>query len=213
MSEEVLNVEKRAKSGSQHCRRLRRSGQLPAVLYGHGEQTVSLTLKTDEMDRVLRHGAQMVQMKGGLSDQALIRDIQWDTFGTQVLHVDFLRVAKGEKIQVTVPVELRGDAPGTKEGGIVKQLEHNVELETLPSVIPERLHLNINELHLDQSLTAADIEDLPEGATLLIEPGAVLVQCVVPLEAAEPEEEVEPTGAEPELIGREEEEAEGESES
>ena len=207
---DVLNVEGRELFGTKNAQRLRRSGKLPAVLYGHGGETVSLVLDEEELERAMRHGARLFELKGKVNESALVRDMQWDTYAQQVLHIDFVRVDRDEKLTVEVELELRGEAPGTKVGGVVSLLAHTVEIETTPAAIPEKLHLNINSLELDQTLTAADIEDLPAGAKVLTDPELILVQCELPIE--KPEEEELMDGAEPEIIGRkagEDEEGEG----
>ncbi len=211
---ELLHVEKRKALGKRHNVRLRRGGRLPAVLYGHGEEAVSLTLAADQLEASLRHGAKVVDLDGDASGKALLQDVQWDTFYQHVLHVDLLRVQAGERVTVEVPVELRGEAPGTREGGVLEQPVHSIEIEVALDVIPDKLHLNINQLEIDGYLTAKDIEDLPEGATIISDEEAVIVQCVPP--AAEEEEAAAAEGAtvEPEVIGKgkEEEEEGGEKE-
>lgn len=207
---DVLNVEGRELFGKKNTQRLRRSGKLPAVLYGHGQETVSLVLNEEELERALRHGARLFELKGKVNESALVREMQWDTYADHVLHVDFVRVNRDEKLTVEVDLELRGEAPGTKVGGVVNLLAHTVEIETTPANIPESLTLNINSLELDQNLYAGDIEDLPAGAKILTDPELVLVECVIPQEI--PEEELIPEGAEPEIIGRKDEDEEGEGE-
>ena len=198
---EVLNVGTRAELGKRNSKRLRRSGHVPAILYGHGQESLSIALVEEEFSRALRHGAKLFELKGPVSDTAIVREIQWDPFGIEVLHVDFMRISTDERLTLEISVELRGEAPGTKEGGIVTQLIHTVEIDTTPVAIPDRLHLNINSLQLGQSLTAADIEDLPQGATLLTAADTILVQCELPSEEVE-EEPGLGEGAEPEVIGR-----------
>ena len=165
------------------------------------------------MDASLRHGAKVVDLDGDVKGQALLQAIQWDTFSQHVLHLDLLRVKAGEKVTVTVPVELRGEAPGTHEGGVLEQPIHEVSIEVAPSEVPEKLHLNVNHLELGQTLTAADIEDVPPGATIVGDVDVVLVQCVA--RAAAPEEEEVPVAgeAEPEVIGQKADEAESGEES
>ena len=106
-----LRVETRKSLGKRNNERLRRSGRLPAVLYGHGEEVVNLSLAADQLEASLRHGAKVVDLDGAASGKALLQDVQWDTFFQQVLHVDLLRVRAGEKVHVDVPIELRGEAP------------------------------------------------------------------------------------------------------
>ncbi len=203
---EVLKVEQRSVRGKHQARRLRLQGQLPAILYGHQQESVSLSLPAAEFDRVLRHGSKLVELKGGVNESALIRELQWDTFGQEVLHVDLMRVDANERLTVEVPLETRGVAPGTKENGIVELLMHSVEIETTAQAIPDKLHLNINEVQLGDTLTVADIEDLPEGVKVLLDADTPLLHCVEALEEVPAEAE---GAAEPEVIGRGEEEEEG----
>jgi large subunit ribosomal protein L25 len=199
---EVLQVESRELLGKQNNRRLRNGGKLPAVLYGHGKKPVNLSLLEDQFIASLRHGAKVVELSGVEQGQALLQEVQWDTFLQNVLHVDLLRVEIGDRIKVDIPLVLRGDAPGTHEGGVVEQLLRTVELETSPALVPENLHLSINGLKLGDSLAVRDIDDVPEGATLLVDVSQPCVHCYMPM--AEPEEtEAEMVGSsEPEIIGR-----------
>ncbi|HVA49341.1 MAG TPA: 50S ribosomal protein L25 [Pirellulales bacterium] len=205
---EVLKVEVRSGKGKRHTRRLRQLGAVPAILYGHGEASLSLSVPVDQVRSAVRHGARVVDLDGAVKEKAFIRDLQWDTFGLEVLHMDLTRVSADEKVEVEVVVELRGEAPGVKEGGIVSQFVHQVDVECLVTAIPEKLSLRINGLGLDHSLTAADIE-LPPGTTLVTPGETVIAQCVLP--KAEEEAAALPSeGAEPELIGRKAGEEEGE---
>lgn len=203
---EELKVELRAERGKRRSRRMRHAGRVPAILYGHGEEPVSLAVPTEQIKAAIRHSSQMVDLTGALTESALIKDLQWDTLGTDVLHIDLMRVDASEVLTVEVTVDLRGEAPGTKEGGIVTHINHSVEIEVPASDVPERLHININQLGLEQSLTAADIEDMPQKAKLVTPPETVIVSCTAPLE--EPEEEELAGEAEPEVIGQKESEEE-----
>ncbi len=111
---DVLQVEDRELSGKQNNRRLRRSGRLPVVLYGHNEPVVSLSVGAEELQGLIRHGVKVVDLEGAASGQALFQELQWDTFMQQVLHVDLLRVDASERVNVEIPLVLRGDAPGAR---------------------------------------------------------------------------------------------------
>ncbi len=207
---ETLNVETRQPGGKLTARRLRKAGSVPGVLYGHGEENACLTVPRDALDTLVFQGSRLVQLTGAVDESAFIREVQWDVWGTHVIHVDFTRIAEGEKVQVRVTVELRGEAPGVREGGVVEHLIHEVDIECPAIAIPERIRVNVNSLKLEESLTVADLE-LPEDATILRELTDTVVQCVVPMEA--PEEEAEGAGeGEPEVIGAKEEEDEGSKE-
>lgn len=207
---DTLNTMVRDDLGSRNSRRLRQSGQIPAVLYGHGQASVSLTIPESDIQAAIRHGAKLVNVTGAVSDSALIQQIQWDALGSDVLHLDLLRVSKDETVTVTVAVHLRGEAPGTKEGGVLDHARHEIEMECRADSIPEYLEVSVNELHVDQSITVGDLE-LPGGAKLLTDPELVVVQCIEAAVEAEEEEEVPGVGGvEPEVIGRKPEEDGGE---
>lgn len=200
---EVLNVQLRETRGKRANRRLRAAGAIPAVLYGHGEQTLSLSVPADQLDAALRHGSRLVTLSGAVSDQAFIRELQCDTWGTNVLHVDFTRISAHERVEVQVPLELRGEAPGVREGGVVEHLLHQVRLECEATQIPDKLEVSINQLQLNGSITTGQLE-LP-GTAKILDADAVVVQCAVP--ATLPEEEIAAAEvAEPEVIGRKPEE-------
>ncbi len=202
-----MNVENREESGSLRMKRLRISGKIPAVLYGHGLGTVHLQIPTVEVDAAIRHVSQVVELKGAVSESALIKEVQWDAFGTSILHLDLARVDADEAVEVSISVGLVGVSPGTKVGGMVRHQLHELQISCPASRLPEKLELRINSLEIGQSLTAKEVE-LPEGASLMTPADEIVVQCVEVLEAAEPEAG-EGGMAEPEVIGRKAEDGEG----
>jgi large subunit ribosomal protein L25 len=211
---ETLHVETRKTVGKRHNSRLRRAGRVPAVLYGHGEESVSLALNADEFEASLRHGAKVVDLDGAASGKALLQDVQWDTFFHQVLHVDLLRVRAGERVTVEVPIEMRGESPGVQNGGVIEQMIHSVEIEVALDVIPDKLHVKINNLNVGDQLTIKDIIDLPEGAKVLADEDDMIVHCIQPAAEEEEAPAEEGAAAEPEVIAKgkqeDEEGAEGE---
>jgi large subunit ribosomal protein L25 len=202
---EVFNVSKRTDGGRQACKHLRRAGSIPAILYGHGEASVSLAVKREEVAAALRHSGKIVELKGEVSESALIRAIQWDTYGIEVLHVDLMRVSQSETVDIKLSLELRGEAAGSREGGIVNFITHEIEITCPVSSIPEHLYVNVSGLRLGDAIHASELE-LPAGATLLSESHAVIVSCMAPLA----DEDTTPGGAvvEPELIRKPKEEGE-----
>ena len=202
---EALHVKKRDTRGKRNARRMRAGGNIPAVLYGHGGESISLTVVREEVASALRQGSRLFDLEGDVAESALVREVQWDTFGVDVLHVDFTRVSAGDRAEMTVAVELRGEAPGVREGGIVSHMLHEVVLDCLVTEIPEVLRVKINSLKLGETITAADME-LPDGVNLASDPAAVVVVCAAPVVEEEPEEGEAGEGAEPEVIGRKAEE-------
>lgn len=208
---ELLVAEPRKETGTAASRRLRRDGLIPAVLYGHESESVALTLRADEVGNVLRRGARLVDVEhDGKSEKALLREVQWDTFGREVLHIDLTRITAGERITVEVQIELRGAAPGVKVGGRLDHLLHAVEVECLATAIPELIRVSVNDLQLNQSITVSDLELSPE-VVVQAKPESVVVQVSEVQEEADSEEGAEHAPVEPELIRKEkgEDEAEG----
>ncbi len=204
---DTISVEKRETTGTLRVRRLRNTGHVPAVLYGHGEDTIMLSVNGKDLNNAIRLGHHVVKLSGAANGSALIKEIQWDALGMEVLHLDFARIDESEAVTVTLPVELKGNAPGTKSGGTLRHLAHELEITCPANVLPDRLEININHLELDESITAGQIE-LPKGAFLTGPPEEIVCQCVV-IEALEVEEEAAAAeSAEPEVIGRKKEDEE-----
>ena len=201
---EQLAVKIRKEHGKTQVKKLRRAGFIPAILYGHGQENVNLALQAEAMALALRHGSRFVNLTGEVTDSALIRDLQWDTYGLEVLHVDFARVSQDERIHLKVHLELKGQAQGAKDGGVVQQVIHEIEIECTPTSIPEKIFVNVNNLTMGGHITAGEIT-LPAGINL-VSPAAdeIVVQCVKPLEMEEGAAAGD--GNEPELIRKAKEE-------
>ena len=201
---ETLQVKRREKLGGGNNRRLRKQGQVPAVLYGHGEASVSLAVSADALMGVLRHGGKLVKLQGDVAEGAFIKAVQWDVYGKGVIHIDLLRVSDTEKVRTTVTVELKGTAVGLSEGGIIEFVLHELEIECPAAAVPEKLIVNVNELHLGGAIHAKEVH-LPEGAKVLDDPDLVVVHCIAPhvVEETATAAVAEPGAAEPELIRKE----------
>jgi large subunit ribosomal protein L25 len=150
----------------------------------------------------------------GKIEKALIKELQWDHLGKEILHVDFARVAADERVEVNVRVELRGTAIGIAAGGVIDQPIHLLAVECLAIAVPDSIRVSVTELQLGQALHVRELV-LPEGVKALTDPEAVVVQVIAKLvepEAVPAPEAVVAEPAEPEVIRRErpveEEEAE-----
>lgn len=207
---DVLQVEKRQQLGSAATRRLRRAGQVPAVLYGHGEKNEHLAVPSVQVRTLLRHHSKMVQLSGELQDTALINEMQWDPLGIEVLHLDLIRVNVREKVEVTVPIHAHGEPAGVREGGVLLENVHEVDIRCPAGSIPEHIGLDVNDLHLNEHRTAGELE-LPEGVELLTPAETVVAHVEEPRVAPTEEEEGAAEGAEPEVIARGAEEGEEET--
>ncbi len=172
-SEFVVSAEPRKDQGKGASRRLRRTGKVPAILYGAGKDPVPLTLDHNELLKQLEKEAFYSHIltidMGGKKEQAILKDMQRHPAKPFILHMDFMRVSAGEKIRVNVPLHFRGAemAPGVKiGGGIATHAVTEVEINCLPKDLPEYIDVDLSELELGQSLHLSDIK-LPKGVELV----------------------------------------------
>ena len=195
---DTLEVTLRKDIGTRAARRLRREGRVPAVLYGHGEKCVDLTTTREAVEAMVRHGSRFVELTGAVKTAAVVRELQWDTFGVEPVHVDFLRVSKSDRVKVKVPIDLKGECPGQRAGGVLNLVLHELELECTADAIPDHIHAQVGHLEVGHVIKVHDLQ-LPAGAKALADADETVVTCVVP---AKKGEEAAPAAAEPELIGR-----------
>ena len=208
----VLEVQDRKLVGTNSTKQLRKKVLVPAVIYGHGEATASLSIPGDVLYKAIRQGVRIFDVTvGGAVQKALLRDIQWDPLGHDVLHADFYRVSADETITLEVKVELRGTAPGVTAGGVLVQQIHSLSVECLIINIPESIRVPIGELAIDQAIHVRELK-LPEGVKVKNDPDAIIVQVSKKIEEeATPAAAPAAEGTEPEVIGRaKEDEAEEE---
>jgi large subunit ribosomal protein L25 len=192
-----LDVHAREAAHSRETRRLRRSGQVPGVLYGGGEDPVSFSVN----ERTLRHalaakGAVLqLSIDGGSGTPAVLKDAQRHPVRGELMHVDLLRVDLTQTIQAGVTVELIGadDAPGVSEGGILEHVTREVQVEALPTDIPETIQVDVSGMEMNATLSLGDIT-APAGITLLDDPETTILASITApstdVESEEPEAEV-----------------------
>lgn len=209
MADELLIGQERKEIGTGASRRLRKQGRIPAVIYGHGEGTTAISLDAEEVHSILRHGVRVLDLdQAGARQKVLVKDVQWDAIGLEVLHVDLNRVSADERIRIEVNIELRGTAAGVNAGGSLDQHLHSLQIECPVISVPESIRVGVAELQIGQVIHVRDLK-LPEGVTALADPDEVVVQVNEPKVLVE-EEAVPgaaPGTAEPEVIGRQKEAA------
>ena len=210
----VLKASVREESGTRKSVVLREQGKLPAVVYGHKKEPVSIVLESREFLDSLHHGNRIFEVDlAGAKDTLLVKDLQYDYLGDTVIHADLMRVNLSERVKVEVMIKLNGTAAGTHMGGIVEEIMNRIEVECAVSEIPEFLPVDIKGLELDQTLRASEIA-LPDGFTLVTDPNAGVVGCheskaaVAEEEAAVEGEEGVEGAAEPEVITEKKEDEE-----
>jgi large subunit ribosomal protein L25 len=205
-----LDVKSRDAGGSREARRLRRSGRVPGVVYGGGADPVGFDADARELRLALAGSGAVLDLSvdGAKATPVVLKDAQRHPVRGETTHVDLLRVRLDEKIHAVVPVELGGveDAPGVKEGGVLEQITREVNVEALPTAIPESIAHEVGEMQIGDTLMLSALS-APEGVALLDDlEETVLATLSPPRLQAEVAEEIE---AETELIG-EGEDGEGE---
>lgn len=183
-----LNANIREERGKGGARSLRRSGRIPAVLYGKGEST-SISLDPSRVRKLIMLGhaeSTLIDMKleGAVSKSdriAILRDYQTDPLTGELLHADFFEVSMDEKIRVAVPIELTGKTPaGVVEGGLLQLVSREAEIECLPSLIPDNVLADASALRVGESLHIRDIV-LPDGIRFVSDPEQVVLTITAPV--------------------------------
>lgn len=202
----------REERGKGPVRRLRAAGWIPAVLYGHREDTRVLSIDSHELERLLSRISVEntlitldIEGEKGPPVRALVRDLQVHPFKPEVVHLDFYQIHAGERVDVEIPIELTGNAAGVKMGGILQQVLHDLAITCLPDQIPEKVEVDVSLLEIGDSIHVHELS-LAEGVDVETDTARTVCSVVAPtVVALEPEEEeavTEGVGGEvqPELI-------------
>jgi large subunit ribosomal protein L25 len=197
MATEALAAEVRTQIGTSHSRRLRLEGKVPANLYGLGKDTVALTIASDVITPAVMAGHRVIDVSvDGAVEKAMIREVQWDTFLSHILHVDLQRIDANARIDVDVAIHLRG----TANEGVLDHHLHTVELNCPAYAVPDQVDVRIGSLRIGDQVTVADLA-LPEGVTCNLPGDSVVVRINEVKEVEIVQEDVTAAG-QPELIGR-----------
>jgi large subunit ribosomal protein L25 len=202
-----ITAQPREGLGSRKVKRLRDQGLIPGVVYGHKEAVVPVTLPKKELTTHIDRGAHVFDLSlDGKSEKVLVKDVQYDHLGLEILHIDFARVSLDERVEVTVPLELKGEPKGAAEGGVLQQIVNELEIECLVTEIPDNITHNVSDLGIDDVVHIKDLK-LPTGAKALQDEDLIVAMVkVISEEETAPAAEGE--SAEPEVIGRKAEEGE-----
>jgi large subunit ribosomal protein L25 len=224
--ETVITVEAREGRGSSEAGRLRRNGMVPSVVYGGGMPPVAIAVEEHSVRELLKGAAGentifLLKLKGTDEERlAMIKELQVDPISGHFIHIDFIRITRGHKLNVKMPVELVGDCIGVRHGGRIDFVSRELEIEILPREMFDKFVLDVSNLDVGEHLTAADlVPQLPENAKILDDLSRVVVVVEVPRvveevveEELEEEELVTAEAEEPEVIGKGKAEDEEESE-
>lgn len=208
----------RTERGTGVARKLRQTGKVPAVIYGHGRDPQSLAIDTREVERLLggiSAASTVIELTfDGRTARTLIREIQRHPVKRNIIHLDFQELVAGEKVTVSVPLRFTGVADGVRNGGgILEETMHQVHLRLDPASIPDHIDVDVTNLTIGHSIHIRELS-VPQGVTVLDDANATVCVCTAPkavVETPVSTEAIEAVPAEPELIrkpkGEEEEEA------
>ena len=214
MQQVRLEAQKREASGKGAARGMRRTGNLPGILYGRKNEVMPIQIDARGFRDFLQNYGENAFINLEIADHGtenvMVKEIQRDPVSNQLLHTDLLRISMDEPITSAVPITLVGSAPGIQEGGILEFPHRQLTLHCLPTLLPDEIEVNINELDIDDRLSVTDVS-LPEGIEVLDDPNTRIVAVVPPKIEEEPEVEDEEgleieaeadEDAEPEVISR-----------
>jgi large subunit ribosomal protein L25 len=199
----ILSAQERPERGTRATKRMRREGLVPGVVYG-GSDGASVTFKVDSrvLRQVLVDGSALIDLQvGGKKRPVIVKDQQIHPVREEIIHIDLLEVRLDEKIQTTVAVHVEGseEAPGVKEGGVLEQVSHQLNIEALPTAIPDAIVVDASSMEIAATMHLSELEP-PEGVEFLDDlEETIIATVVVPTEVEEPEEIEEET----ELVGEE----------
>lgn len=197
MKKPKLKVELRDNTGKGSNRKFRQEGMVPGVLYSpHDKENLILKVKNKELSKILSsksHGLIDLEMGDGkekLRRLAVIKDIQYNALKKQIMHVDFYGVTLKEKLTLEVDLELIGEPIGVKEGGILQIELRKVEIECLPTQMPDSLKADLSKLKVGEHISVGGLE-IPEGVEILTSPDRIIAAVVLPTKVEEAVEEEE----------------------
>jgi len=197
---QVLKAEVRQRMGTKEADKLRKQGRIPAIVYGHKQQPVAIVLDARSFIEGLNTGRRLMDVQiDGKNEKMLIKDVQYDHLGKEIIHVDLMRVDVTEMVRVAVPIEFKGTAKGTHEGGMVEIHSDHLDVECLVTNIPGRITVSIKEMVLGDAIHAKDIQ-LPDGVKLISSPELLMATCHEVAEVKTTEEIEAVTPAAPEVI-------------
>lgn len=219
MEAQTLVVEARSEVGKRVAGRLRRKGELPGVFYGKKIGNIPVTIPAKEMESILAQEGENAILKIQLADNdgnqefaAVVREVQRHPLKRKLTHVDLYQISLEDKLKALVPLFLEGEAAGIKEGGVLQQSLRELEVEALPTDLPDSFVVDVTNLSLGEHLTVADVK-VPEAVKMLSEPETVIATVVAVRTLAEEEAEEADAEADAEVPAEETEIPEEEQEA
>ena len=192
-----LNLEPRSKTGNAAARKLRRDGKLPVNYYYGGEENQNMSIDKKILHKAIQSGQQVFELElDGNTIYVTVKEAQYHPVTEQIIHLDLLRVRRDVKMKFSIPLNLVGDSVGAIEGGIVSQSANAIDIECLPTGVPDSIDVDITNLELNGTVFASDI-NLPDDTELLSPEDTTIAVCAPPtaeVEVEVPDEEGDEEG-------------------
>ena len=154
-----LKAEIREHTGSKAAAKERKQGRIPAIVYGHKKEPVAISLDAHNLAEGLHHGHRLMDVQiGKKSQKMLVKDLQYDYLGKDIIHIDLMRVDITETVKVTIPIELKGTAKGTQEGGVISEHTDHLEIECQAANIPESIVVTVTDMDVGNTKYTKDLQ-------------------------------------------------------
>ena len=187
-----LEISSRNQTGAKESKIARKKGFVPGVLYYSGEKAISISIEKSILLRAMNSGQRIFEInQGGESQYTMLKQVQYHPVTDEVIHIDLMRVRRSEKITISVPIVLVGDAIGVKEGGVLSQSLTQVEISCYPTDVPEQIDLNIDDLEINAALSVGDIDTGSEDIELISDASLNIASIATPVSEDVADEEVE----------------------
>ena len=187
-----LDISSRNKTGAKESKIARKNGLVPGVLYYSGEEAISISIEKSILLRAMNSGQRIFEInQDGESQYTMLKQVQYHPVTDEVIHIDLMRVRRSEKMTISVPIVLVGDAIGVKEGGVLSQSLTQVEISCYPTDVPEHIDLKIDDLEINAALSVCDIDTGSEDVELISDASLNIVSITTPVSEKVADEEVE----------------------
>ena len=184
---EKLDLNERTAKGKSKARSLRRKGMVPGVYYFRGEENVSLQIDKKKLYHAMSSGQHVFEVEmNGATQYVTIKGIQYHPVTDEVLHIDLMQVNMSEKMNFTIPISLEGEADGVKEGGVLSQILTSIEVNCLPTSVPDNILVDISNMELNSNMTIGDIVNIPEDVEIISDLESTIATLAPPKEEEEP---------------------------
>ena len=203
-----LNLEPRSKTGNAAARKLRRDGKIPVNYYYGGEENQNMSIDKKVLHKAIQSGQQVFELElDGNTIYVTVKEAQYHPVTEQIIHLDLLRVRRDVKMKFSIPLNLVGDSVGAVEGGIVSQSANAIDIECLPTGVPDSIDVDITNLELNGTVFASDI-NLPDDTELLSPEDTTIAVCAPPTAEVEVEVPDEDGGEEGEDVSEAQDDSE-----